>query len=313
MKDYKQIWNNLSTTYADAGHFVGYSDDEQEIRQNGTLTATFLREVLEIGKDDRVLEIGCGVARIGRELAPFCKEWHGTDISGNMIEHARQRTQDVPNIFLHELPESSLDIFADNYFDCVYSSIVFMHLDKVEVFRYVRDAFRVLAPGGRAYFDTFNLLAPEAWKQFADIVENYPAGRRPGHVSQFSTPQELEKYLEEAEFSDIHIDAQNTTLVLGLGRKPSSSNGERPTSPLRRIPNLASHGLPAENSLEVNESYREWKVITDNLRTKDAYIARIEAALTEKNAHIEELERQIKRQNKSLSKRLVRLAARLSR
>ena len=99
-----------------------------------------------------MLEIGCGIGRIGRQLAPYCSEWHGSDISGNMIGHARARTEGIPNVFLHELPESNLDIFTDGYFDVVYSSIVFMHLDKVEMFGYIRDAYRGLAPGGRAYF-----------------------------------------------------------------------------------------------------------------------------------------------------------------
>jgi hypothetical protein len=76
LKDYKQVWNNLSTTIEDAAHFVGYQDGEDSVRENGKSTANFLRDVLQIEPDDRVLEIGCGIARIGRELAPFCGEWH---------------------------------------------------------------------------------------------------------------------------------------------------------------------------------------------------------------------------------------------
>src|SRR6478736_9823868 len=100
MKDYKAVWNNLSGTFADALSFVGYLDeDEEAIRSNGKQTTDFLRSVLQIESTDRVLEIGCGVTRIGRELAPHCAEWHGSDISGNMIQFARARTQDIPNIF----------------------------------------------------------------------------------------------------------------------------------------------------------------------------------------------------------------------
>src|SRR5690349_24905404 len=117
MKDYKAVWNNLSGTFADALFFVGYvGEDEEAIRSNGKYTAEFLRSVLHIEPTDRVLEIGCGVGRIGRELAPLCAEWHGSDISGNMIEFARTRTRDIPNIFLHELPQPDLSIFNDGYF-----------------------------------------------------------------------------------------------------------------------------------------------------------------------------------------------------
>lgn len=224
MKDYKTIWNNLSTTRADAAYHVFFGDgDEDQIRSNGAYTAAFLRDVLRIDNSHKVLEIGCGVARIGRELAPSCGEWHGTDISGNMIAHAAKRTGDIPNIYLHELPDNTLSIFPDDYFDRVYSSIVFMHLDKPEMFTYIKEAHRVLKPGGRAYFDTYNILAPEAWQVFLETLAAFSPGERPGHVSQFSTPQELKKFMDESGFACVMIDDQNPALVVALGRKGAAS------------------------------------------------------------------------------------------
>src|SRR5262245_51137950 len=105
MKDYKQIWNNLSTDFKDASFFVCCISDEDEIRRNGTITAEFLRSVLQIERTDKVLEIGCGVARIGRELAASCGEWCGVDISGNMIAYAKERTAGLSNVYLFELPD----------------------------------------------------------------------------------------------------------------------------------------------------------------------------------------------------------------
>ena len=46
LKDYKKIWNDLSTTSDDAAFFVGYLSDEEDIRQNGARTAEFLSQVL---------------------------------------------------------------------------------------------------------------------------------------------------------------------------------------------------------------------------------------------------------------------------
>jgi len=166
-----------------------------------------------------VLEIGCGIARVGRELAQYCREWHGADISGNMIQHARQRAEGIPNIVLHELPTTDLAIFADQSFDSVYSTIVFMHLDKPDMFRYIREAYRVLKPGGTAYFDTFNLLAPEAWQEFLKLVSLFPSGQQPGHVSQFSTPQEMHKFMREAGFSAIEIGDSNPQLVTARAKR----------------------------------------------------------------------------------------------
>lgn len=217
---YKNVWNNLSESSTDAYFYVATVTDEAELRRNGAITASFLQQVLEITPESKVLEIGCGVARIGRELAPLCAEWHGVDISGNMIAHAARRTEGIPNIYLRELPESSLSIFPDNYFDCVYSTIVFMHLDKLDMFRYMREAYRVLAPKRRAYFDTFNIRAPEAWQEFLKLLAVYPSDARPAHISQFSTPQEMEKFMTESGFEAITVDDQNLQLVVAVGRKP---------------------------------------------------------------------------------------------
>ncbi len=100
---YKATWNNLSEDFDSASYYVACISDEDEIRDNGSATAQFLKSALGISRDDSVLEIGCGVARVGRELAPHCKQWHGCDISGNMIRYALQRTSDLDNVFLKEL------------------------------------------------------------------------------------------------------------------------------------------------------------------------------------------------------------------
>ena len=323
MKDYKQIWNNLSASFPEASYHVCCIEDEDEIRSNGQLTAAFLREVLEIGPDDRVLEIGCGVARIGRELAPHCGEWHGADISGNMIAYAAKRTEGMPNVHLYEQPDNTLSIFPDNYFDCVYCTIVFMHVDKLEMFTYLRESFRVLKPGGRAYFDTY---APH---------------KRPGHVSQFSTPQEMQKFMEEAGFESVFIDGEsNKQLLVALGRKPQASVEATDEAPTTAAPAVlpqptndgATPGDPADAAGDTeNESATQLRAEIDRLNKalrgkeaathelqammygKNRYIEEVEAALDVKNKHIARLERIIQRQERLLSALPVRVALRVRR
>ena len=223
MKDYKTIWNDLSEDSAEAAFYVCCVQDETEISNNGKIAAKYLVDTINIRPTDRVLEIGCGIARIGKELAPSCREWHGADISGNMVRYARERTALLPNVFLHELPDSSLRIFADASFDHVYCVVVFMHLDKLDVFRYICEAYRVLKPGGIAYFDTYNLLSPNGWHEFRSLLDSYPVGvERPAHISQFSTPQEIRKFMDEAGFEGVHIIDDDPTLVAAIGHRGSA-------------------------------------------------------------------------------------------
>lgn len=322
MKNYKAIWNNLSTTFEHAGHVVGFITDEDEIRANGKITADFLRSVLQIEPTDKVLEIGCGVARIGRELAPFCGEWHGSDISGNMIAHARKRTADVPNVYLHELPEPDLGIFEDGAFDCVYSTIVFMHLDKVEMFNYMRETYRVLAPGGRAYFDTYNLGGSEGWEEFMKVVTSYPPGQRPGHVSQFSTVDEMELFMEHAGFADSHIDAANAQLVVAVGRKADDAGFLGPKSVLKPVSKMAEEAAEVAAGLDLGGMakaggeevpYAEQMIVGGYVVAKDDYVRKLETTIAEKNRHIAAIEARLKKQERMMSALPVRVALRLSK
>lgn len=95
-----------------------------------------------------------------------------------------------------------------------------MHVDKTDVFKYIREARRVVKPGGRVYFDTYNLLAPKAWESFEGLVDAFEGGERPRHMSQFSTPQEMQKFLDKAGFIDIQIVDQNPELVTALAVCP---------------------------------------------------------------------------------------------
>src|SRR5262249_29149371 len=150
------------TAYA----MVDGSPDEQALRASGARVAEALRRGLAIRPSDRVLELGCGVGRIGRELAPNCGEWHGVDISPNMVRIAAARTAHPANAPLAVFADSSLACYPDAAFDRIYSHIVLFHLDKEDVFGYLSEFRRVLKPDGLVYFDTWNLAHPFGWQRF---------------------------------------------------------------------------------------------------------------------------------------------------
>ena len=156
-KNYKSFWNEKASTPDSAFIAVDGSTNEETARLTGTYSGHQVTAALDLQPGDRVLELGCGVGRIGREIAPRVAHWEGTDISSNMIEVARERLAQLSNVGFTELTRSSLQPLADASFDKAYCVAVFIHMDKEDFFLYLQEMARVLKPGGLIYFDTWNM------------------------------------------------------------------------------------------------------------------------------------------------------------
>jgi len=197
-------------------HVTG-SLDEEMYRTTAEETKKVLENTVGIKSDGTILEIGCGIARVGMVLAPLCKYWIGCDVSKNMLQHAAQRLSKYQNVSFVEISGFDLNPISDNSVDLVYSTVVFMHLDEWDRYNYVLEAYRVLRPGGRIFIDNFNLCSEEGWTVF-EQHRAFPPNKRPPHISKSSTPQEFETYLRRAGFKSISIEERGTW-VYGWGEK----------------------------------------------------------------------------------------------
>jgi SAM-dependent methyltransferase len=70
-------------------------------------------------EDREVLEIGCGIGRFQRALAPRVTAITGIDIAPAMIATARRRCAGLPNVHLTMTSGRDLSAFASNSFDLV--------------------------------------------------------------------------------------------------------------------------------------------------------------------------------------------------
>jgi SAM-dependent methyltransferase len=217
--DYKKVWDRQTGDPDIASLAVTGSSDEADLERSGRFSTDVLRFTIGLGPNDVVLEIGCGVGRVGKVLSEECLHWFGADISGGMLRHAEARLRGRPNTTLVELSSVGLQEFPRDAFDIVYCTIVFMHLFEWDRFRYVEEAFRVLRPGGRCYFDNFHLDSASGWKLFLEGAR-HPLEDRPAHISMASTREELRTYLRKAGFTDIRIYELPNELIAATGRKP---------------------------------------------------------------------------------------------
>lgn len=97
----------------------------------------------------RALEIGCGPGRLMRPMSRQFGEIHGVDVSDEMIGRADANLRHIPHAHPHHTSGADLAPFADESFDLVYSYAVFQHIPSRDVvMQYLREAVRVLKPGG---------------------------------------------------------------------------------------------------------------------------------------------------------------------
>lgn len=223
---YQEFWDRQSETVEAAIRAVDGSSDETTVQHTGVWTAKQVAYALDLQTTDRVLELGCGVGRIGKELAPRCAHWVGSDISPNMLRAAAHRLEGVPNITLQQLERSSFDdVFADGDFNKAYSVAVFCHMDKEDLFLYLRDLYRVMRPGGIIYVETWNLAHPVGWRRWEYEVRKWSrlaaSDRKDAGRNQFCHPSEFALYVKQAGFDLLaqHSDSPWTQIV--AGKEPS--------------------------------------------------------------------------------------------
>jgi len=218
-REYAQVWNELSLTRRQASEAAAGLTLENSLLRSGAETVQNLRELVSLSGEDEILEIGCGVGRVGLLLAPRCGSWTGADISTNMLSHAQNRLSALANIRLVHLSSIGLVEFADSSFDVVYSTNVFAHLDEVDRWRYVEEAFRVLRSGGRIYIDNTDLESDKGWAIFLTDFHQCQPEERPPYRPRPSTASELITYLSRAGFGTIRSH-HRPPLVIVTGVKP---------------------------------------------------------------------------------------------
>ena len=170
-RKYGDVWDALAATPEFAKAAACGHQDENLVRRSAQTPVSNLHDLVRVLPEDDILEFGCGVARVGLELAPRCHSWTGADMSANMLATAAERLRGIHNVRLVKLQQVGLDALESNSFDMVYSTNMLAHLDEMDRWRYVKDAFRVLRAGGRLYIDNIDMESDEGWGALARGTE----------------------------------------------------------------------------------------------------------------------------------------------
>jgi SAM-dependent methyltransferase len=158
----QRFWDRRATE--DAFFFVDNrmrygAPDLERFWANGERDLDLLLGALgaSVEREDRVLEIGCGVGRLTRVLASRAASVTALDVSPRMLELARAHNPSLENVEWVLGDGASLAGVRSDSIDACVSHVVFQHIpDPAITLSYVREIGRVLRQGGWGAFQISN-------------------------------------------------------------------------------------------------------------------------------------------------------------
>ena len=180
-----------------------------------------LTERLQDKKYDHILEIACGTGRVTAYLAKSVKHdtLTATDLNQDMIDVAKQKVKDES---IKWMTADAIQLpFADASFDLVVFQFGIMFFPDKE--KGLKEAFRVLKPGGKLIFSTWDKVENNpAINEGRIIIEKFFAGNPPVFYNvPFSMydEEELKTLTTGAGFKNV-----NASLVKKEGISPSAAD-----------------------------------------------------------------------------------------
>lgn len=156
-----------------------------------------------------VVDVGCGSGRLACQLAPFPQlRYIGCDVVPRLLDYARELCGRPDWQFAHTngttIPCD--DAVAD--FVCFFS--VFTHLPQEDIYRYFREAQRVLKPGGLLVMSFLEYRVPSHWATFIASVDQT---REDDHLNQFVERDSIHAWAAPAGFDVRSIHGGDTDYI----------------------------------------------------------------------------------------------------
>ena len=174
----------------------------------GKLEYHLLRS-LGLKDGDLVIDVGCGSGRLAAQLSAFPTiDYIGLDVVPRLLTYARVLCQRSDWRFV-EATGTTIPC-ADKLADFVSFFSVFTHLRQEDIFRYMREAHRVLKPGGLLVASFLEFRVGFHWRIFAGSIDET---RKDGHLNQFVERDAIRAWAAHAGFEICAFHGGDTSYI----------------------------------------------------------------------------------------------------
>lgn len=207
--------------YVDSARQAGMDVNDWEEQVLGwRLPLPTLQQVLwpYLREDSTVCEIGPGSGRWSRHIVHRLPRGrlHLVDSSPWLVRFLRAYFRDAPQVQVHLGDGLSLPLTRPESVDVVFSANTFVELKLGAIYLYLRDAFRVLVPGGMVVVDYVDPTTAEGWEHLLT------QGPQFAHVYTFHAPAAIDHVFAEAGLTVLNrCQVGKSTFV--MARKPPAS------------------------------------------------------------------------------------------
>jgi ubiquinone/menaquinone biosynthesis C-methylase UbiE len=166
---YARMWDVEGLSLSRAKRMMGaVSASDAEFEAAGEKYAADIRRWIQ--PDWRVLDLGCGIGRIAKYVAPHCAELLAVDASPRMLHLARRRLNGASNVRFRRINGTDLSGVETDSLDFCYCIQVLHQIEREHTMRYMVELARVIRPGGGVYLQLLDFEDPRNAGDFREYA-----------------------------------------------------------------------------------------------------------------------------------------------
>ena len=197
--DWQAFWDKKALHEDPHAQVARTKGRRQSDKQELAKIATYIKEKLELSREERLLDLCCGNGMLSKELSPYVKELMGIDFSEPQIEIARQQFI-APNILFLRGDATQLSLVTEKPFDKINLYFSFQYFDTYKLGELVvKEMAERLNAGGKI------LIGDVPDKERLTVFYPRLMDRIRYHLARIRGRDQMGKFWSEAEMKKIAV------------------------------------------------------------------------------------------------------------